>query len=291
MQNRILLGQNDLLCFLVVVLQKRAVGMGIPAIVSMFRRWILAHHDAISRNSFPNSAQSTKYVLPSSLDIPLTVGNLGLDGDESALFCLYQFQTSGWCRRGYPGNGWQVRERSGENSCIFACDFLDQLIILVWAFPLHGNVRSVVVEVDRIVTVVTVIHVVIMTHHEIVVVIPRDHRMIGKISTWVSRAGFFLVVMIAADVILARAVQFNIINAIIASDQDPHRQGRFLLNLKWMDFGDCLERAVIVHHHGIDHHHSKHRILFIDMKKMMINGSNSLGIRTKFLSFFSCCFM
>jgi hypothetical protein len=68
----------------------------------------------------------------------------------------------------------------------FSFYFLDQLIILVWECPLHVNVQSVVVEVDRIVMVVVVVvivtHVEIMIHHEIVVVILHDHRIcvIGK---------------------------------------------------------------------------------------------------------------
>jgi hypothetical protein len=132
---------------------------------------------------------------------------------------------------------WMESKFKNFSKNFFSFYFLDQLIILVWECPLHVNVQSVVVEVDRIVMVVVVIvtHVEIMIHHEIVVVILHDHRIcvIGKFVNKIFLKRIFLLfeieIMIDVDVIHDHVVQFNIINVIIVNDQDHHHQSKILL--------------------------------------------------------------
>jgi hypothetical protein len=138
---------------------------------------------------------------------------------------------------------------------------LEWLIILELEFRLHVNVQSVVVVVVvvvvgvvHLVMEVIAIHVEIMIHREIVVGIHHDHRMIRVIE-----------IVLDEDDILDHVVQFNIINVIIVHDQDQDHQN-----------------VVIDKHQEIDHHNNKQQMLFIDMKKVMINDLNQID----FLFFF-----
>jgi hypothetical protein len=112
----------------------------------------------------------------------------------------------------------------------------------------------VVVGVVHLVMEVIAIHVEIMIHREIVVGIHHDHRMIRVIE-----------IVLDEDDILDHVVQFNIINVIIVHDQDQDHQN-----------------VVIDKHQEIDHHNNKQQMLFIDMKKVMINDLNQID----FLFFF-----